>query len=150
MSQLEWSIVVRLVAAVAVGGLIGWNRQIGGKPAGLRTHMLVSLASALIVSIPAQISPAHAFDGISRAIQGVATGVGFLGAGEILHKESLRGDDSPTVKGLTSAAALWTTAALGMVCGCGLWLTALTGTMLVMIILIIAKWMERFIMVRRD
>ncbi len=150
MAQLEWSIVIRLVAAVVVGGLIGWNRQIGGKPAGLRTHMLVSLASALMVSIPEQISPAHAFDGISRAIQGVATGVGFLGAGEILHQDSSQGNNNPKVKGLTSAAALWTTAALGMVCGCGLWLTALTGTFLVMVILTIAKWIERFIVVHRD
>jgi putative Mg2+ transporter-C (MgtC) family protein len=142
MSNFEWGIVARLVAAVFVGGLIGWNRQMSGKPAGLRTHMLVSVAAAMIVSIPEQVSPTHAVDGLSRAIQGVATGVGFLGAGEILHQENTQRPGKAKVKGLTSAAAIWVTAALGMVCGCGLWVTAIAGTFLVMGILMFGRRME--------
>jgi putative Mg2+ transporter-C (MgtC) family protein len=141
-----WDTSIRLGAAVLVGGLIGWNRQISGKPAGLRTHMLVSLGAALIVLIPIQTNPAHSADGLSRTIQGVATGIGFLGAGEILHRRSGSGNgDRETVKGLTSAAALWTTAALGMVSGCGLWATSLIGTILVLLILTVAKQLEKYI-----
>jgi putative Mg2+ transporter-C (MgtC) family protein len=135
---------LRLGVAVIIGGLIGWNRQIAGKPAGLRTHMLVSLGAALIVLIPVQANPAHSADGLSRAIQGVATGIGFLGAGEILHRQSVKSNQA-TVKGLTSAAALWTTAALGMVSGCGLWTTGLIGTVLVLLILTVAKHLEKYI-----
>lgn len=135
---------LRLGVAVIIGGLIGWNRQIAGKPAGLRTHMLVSLGAALIVLIPIQTNPAHSADGLSRAIQGVATGIGFLGAGEILHRQSVKSNQD-TVKGLTSAAALWTTAALGMVSGCGLWATGLIGTVLVLLILTVAKHLEKYI-----
>jgi putative Mg2+ transporter-C (MgtC) family protein len=144
-----WDTGVRLIVAVVVGGLIGWNRQVEGKPAGLRTHMLVSLGAALIVLIPAQVNPSHSADGLSRAVQGVATGIGFLGAGEILHRQSARGDRK-AVKGLTSAAALWTTAALGMVSGCGLWATSLIGTLLVLLILIVVKRFEKYIGVRDE
>jgi|SRR6478672_4357527 len=135
------SLIPRLIVAVLVGAVIGWNRQVAGKPAGLRTHMLVSLGAAMIVLIPLQTSEAHSSDAVSRAIQGVATGVGFLGAGEILH-ESIQGSSQPKIKGLTSAAAIWTTAALGMVAGCGLWLTSLTSTLLVWLILALVKRLE--------
>jgi putative Mg2+ transporter-C (MgtC) family protein len=144
-----WDTGVRLIVAVFIGGLIGWNRQVSGKPAGLRTHMLVSLGAALIVLIPVQVNPGHSADGLSRAVQGVATGIGFLGAGEILHRQSARGDRK-AVKGLTSAAALWTTAALGMVSGCGLWATSLIGTLLVLLILIVVKRFEKYIGVRDE
>lgn len=139
-----WDTCLRLGSAAIVGGLIGWNRQISGKPAGLRTHMLVSLGAALIVLIPIQANPGHSADGLSRTIQGVATGIGFLGAGEILHRPSPKGNGE-TVKGLTSAAALWTTAALGMVSGCGLWATSLIGTVMVLLILTVAKHLEKYI-----
>jgi putative Mg2+ transporter-C (MgtC) family protein len=143
-----WDTSIRLGAAVLVGGLIGWNRQISGKPAGLRTHMLVSLGAALIVLIPIQANPGHSADGLSRTIQGVATGIGFLGAGEILHRSSTKGNGE-TVKGLTSAAALWTTAALGMVSGCGLWATSLIGTVMVLLILTFAKHLEKYIVKKK-
>lgn len=143
MSSLDWSVVGRLVAAVGVGGLVGWNRQLYNKPAGLGTHMLVSLASALLVSIPEQLSPTPAIDGLSRVIQGVATGIGFIGAGEILHKNSAQPHEQSSITGLTSAAAIWATAALGMLYGCGLWTAAVTGSVLVMAILIFIKPLER-------
>jgi putative Mg2+ transporter-C (MgtC) family protein len=144
-----WDTGIRLLVAVVVGGFIGWNRQIADKPAGLRTHMLVSLGAALIVLIPSQVNPNHSADGLSRAVQGVATGIGFLGAGEILHRQSSRGNRQ-TVKGLTSAAALWTTAALGMVSGCGLWATSLIGTLLVLFILIVVKRLEKYLVIRDE
>jgi putative Mg2+ transporter-C (MgtC) family protein len=138
----SFSLIFRLVLAVLVGGIVGWNRQLNGKPAGLRTHMLVSLGAALFVLIPWQISSSHSPDALSRAIQGVATGVGFLGAGEIITQTQQ--DAAKTqVLGLTSAAAIWTTAALGMAAGCGLWKISLTGTLLVLLILTVAKRLER-------
>ncbi|NET36769.1 MAG: MgtC/SapB family protein [Cyanothece sp. SIO1E1] len=95
----------RLTLALLVGGVIGWNRQVHGKAAGLRTHMLVSLGAALFVLIPLQIGISQPADALSRVIQGVATGIGFLGAGEILER-SRQGSSKPTIKGLTSAAAI--------------------------------------------
>lgn len=85
--------IFRLVLAVFIGGVIGWDRQSRGKPAGLRTHMLVALGAALMVLIPMQISPSPSPEAISRVVQGVATGIGFLGAGEILH-QFVQGTDS--------------------------------------------------------
>lgn len=136
------SSISRLVLAVLVGGLVGWNRQLNGKPAGLRTHMLVSLGAAVFVMIPWQISSSHSPDAISRAIQGVATGVGFLGAGEIIIQRQQESAKTQVI-GLTSAAAIWITAALGMAAGCGLWQISLTGTLLVLLILTVAKKIER-------
>lgn len=143
-SKESLSLIFTLVLAVLVGGVVGWNRQLNGKAAGLRTHMLVSLGAAMIVLIPLQTSSSHSADALSRAIQGVATGVGFLGAGEIIHSSQQEAAKTQ-VQGLTSAAAIWTTAALGMVTGCGLWQISLTGTLLVLLILTVAKRLERLI-----
>ncbi|MEB3338539.1 MAG: MgtC/SapB family protein [Leptolyngbyaceae bacterium] len=142
-------VLLRLVLAVIVGSIIGWNRQRAGKPAGLRTHMLVSLGAALIVLIPLQTSPTNSTEALSRAIQGVATGIGFLGAGEILH-QSRRNSHKLEVQGLTSAAAIWVTAALGMAIGCGLWLTTLTGALLAWLILKFVKNLEKTIFIQSD
>ncbi len=143
-SRESLRLIFTLILAVLVGGVVGWNRQLNGKAAGLRTHMLVSLGAAMIVLIPLQTSSSHSADALSRAIQGVATGVGFLGAGEIIHSSQQEAAKTQ-VQGLTSAAAIWTTAALGMVTGCGLWQISLTGTMLVLLILTVAKRLERLI-----
>ena len=132
----EWvETVVRMGAAVLAGGVIGWDRQRGGQPAGLRTHMLVALGAALVVSIPLRSGMADA----SRAIQGVATGIGFLCAGDILHHVR---DGHERVKGLTSAAALWVTAAIGMVAALGAWRHVVVGTVATMLILIVMKPLE--------
>lgn len=155
--QNSTDLVLRLFVAVLIGGLIGWNRQRLGKPAGLRTHMLVSLGAALMILIPLQLAPPSP-DAISRTIQGVVTGIGFLGAGEILQRSTLslkRSRQSttsepadefvePKIKGLTSAASIWTTAALGLVTGCGLWLTSLVGAILVWFTLTLAGSLESF------
>lgn len=146
----DWlNLTTRLTLALLVGGLIGWNRQSAGKPAGLRTHMLVSLGAALFVMIPLMASSSTSVDSVSRSIQGVATGVGFLGAGEILH-QSTQQSGKPNVKGLTSAATIWLTAALGIVAGCGFWQLSLLSTLMTLFILSVAKKLERVVFHRDD
>lgn len=140
----DWlALTGRLALALAIGGVIGWEREITGKAAGLRTHMLVSLGAALFVLLPLQLSESESLDAnaLSRVVQGIATGVGFLGAGEILHRSSQEG--KPVVRGLTSAAAIWTTAALGITAGCGLWQVTLLGGLSGLFVLRVAKYFER-------
>ncbi|MCU0552868.1 MAG: MgtC/SapB family protein [Leptolyngbya sp. Prado105] len=140
-------LIFRLGLALLAGGVIGWDRQKRHKAAGLRTHMLVSLGSALFVLVPIEVS--GSVDSISRAIQGVATGVGFLGAGEILHRS--RADHHRTeVKGLTSAASVWVTAALGVTAGAGLWQLTILGALFTLITLIVIKRLEQTAIVSRQ
>lgn len=120
--------LARLGLALFVGATIGLDRQLQRKPAGLRTHMLVSFGAALFAAIPMELGASY--EALSRSAQGVATGVGFLGAGEILHKKSLS-----NIKGLTSAAAVWVSAALGFAAGCGLWSLATLGALLAFVVL---------------
>ncbi len=144
-SLQEVSIIsLRLVNAVFIGAVIGWEREAKDKPAGLRTHMLVSLGAAIFVLIPiltGDISKSP--DALSRIIQGIATGVGFLGAGEILHISQSQ-TAKYRIRGLTSAAAIWISAALGLAAGCGLWHLSLIGALLSLIILRILKIVERY------
>ena len=130
--------VVRMSVAVVAAGLIGWDRQRGGQPAGLRTHMLVALGAGIIVSIP----PGGGLAEVSRAVQGVAAGVGFLCAGEILHSGQAGHEH---VRGLTSAASLWVTAAIGMVAAVGSWRHVAVGTIGTLVILIVMRPVERFL-----
>jgi putative Mg2+ transporter-C (MgtC) family protein len=112
-------VVVRVVVAAMLGALLGWERERAGKAAGLRTHMLVALGAALFVLFPAEAGMDIA--DLSRVIQGVATGIGFIGAGTILKRP-----ESEHVEGLTTAASIWLTGAIGMSVGAGqLWLSAL-------------------------
>ncbi|PSB28320.1 MgtC/SapB family protein [Stenomitos frigidus] len=143
-----WGLTWRLLLASLIGGAIGLNRQMAGKTGGLRTHMLVSLGAALFVVITTIGGTAHP-DAVSRAVQGVATGVGFLGAGEIVHQSRAK-PGKPAVKGLTSAAAIWATAALGMSASVGFWQLSLIGTLLVLLTLSGAKWLEKFVPVTRN
>jgi len=127
-------IVVRLLVAVLLGGVLGWERESVGASAGLRTHMLVSLGSALFVLIPLQAG--MRFEDLSRVLQGVTAGIGFLGAGAIL-KQTARND----VRGLTTAASIWLTAALGVAAGMGREATALLSTVFALVILaILRRW----------
>ncbi|MDM9584143.1 MULTISPECIES: MgtC/SapB family protein [unclassified Nostoc] len=146
ISANDWPhIAFRLSLALLVGCLIGFNRQQGGRPAGMRTFMLVSMGAALFVMIPLQAegeSPYAATNALSRTIQGVATGVGFLGAGLILQ-ESPRKSATPKVKGLTTAACVWTAAGLGAAIGCGLWQMGLLGGLLTLITLSGVKRLNR-------
>jgi putative Mg2+ transporter-C (MgtC) family protein len=134
----DWlHIGTRLVMALFVGCMIGLNRQKGGRPAGMRTFMLVSMGSALFVMIPLQAEGDSSFaatNALNRTIQGVTTGVGFIGAGLILQ-EVPRESTSPRVKGLTTAASVWISAGLGAAIGCGLWQMALMAGVLTLITL---------------
>jgi putative Mg2+ transporter-C (MgtC) family protein len=140
-------LIFRLGLALFAGGAIGWERQKRHKAAGLRTHMLVSLGSALFVLVPIEVS--GSVDSVSRAIQGVATGVGFLGAGEILH-QSRADRHREEVKGLTSAASVWVTAALGITAGAGLWQLTILGAIFTLITLIVIKRLEQSAIVSRQ
>ena len=120
---------VRLGIAAALGGLIGWERERAGKEAGVRTHMLVALGAAFFVLIPALEGMALA--DLSRVIRGVATGVGFLGAGVILKPDNSGG----RIRGLTTATGLWLTAAVGVAVGLGRLASAVVGTVLIVAIL---------------
>jgi putative Mg2+ transporter-C (MgtC) family protein len=109
-------VLTRICVAAILGGVLGAERQHAGKAAGLRTHMLVAMGCALFVLFPAEAGMATA--DLSRVIQGVATGIGFIGAGTILKRP-----DASEVLGLTTAAGLWLTAAVGAAVGAGqLWL----------------------------
>lgn len=119
---------LRLVVAAFLGGILGYDREKMGKSAGLRTHMLVSLGSALFVLVPEQAGVS--LTDLSRVLQGLIAGVGFLGAGSIIQ-----GSKQSQVKGLTTAASVWLTAAIGMSAGMGRESTAILSTCLAMIIL---------------
>jgi putative Mg2+ transporter-C (MgtC) family protein len=121
-------IVVRLLLAALLGGLLGVQRELVGKAAGIRTHMLVALGSAFFVFIPSQAGMPLA--DLSRVLQGVTTGIGFLGAGTILKLS-----EPKQIHGLTTAAGLWLTAAVGVAAGMGRETWAILGTVLAFIIL---------------
>ncbi|WP_397458947.1 MgtC/SapB family protein [Pseudomonas asplenii] len=119
-------ITVRLLIAALLGGILGFEREQQGKAAGVRTHMLVALGAALFVLVP-QVSGAQA-DAMSRVVQGVIAGIGFLGAGTILKGHA--DEAGQHVKGLTTAAGLWMTAAIGVAAGLGREATAVLSTLL--------------------
>jgi len=130
---VDWGYAIRLIAAAALGALIGLEREIHDHPAGMRTHLLVSVGSAgfTVLSIAAFQAPGA--DPARIAAQ-IVTGIGFLGAGAILK-------EGATIRGLTTAASLWATAAVGMAAGAGSWLTALTIT----VIVILSLWPLRLV-----
>ena len=113
--------LLRLGLAALLGGLLGWQREVHGKAAGIRTHMLVAMGAALIVMVTQQAGGDTA--DLSRVLQGLIAGVGFLGAGTIL-KGDVHGEDASQVKGLTTAAGIWLTAAIGASAGVGKEVTA--------------------------
>lgn len=120
-------VCVRLLVAVVLGAALGYERESAGAAAGLRTHMLVSLGSALFILVPLQAG--MSLEDISRVLQGVTAGIGFLGAGAIIK---LRNED---IKGLTTAAGIWLTAAVGVAAGMGLEATAVLSAMFGLVIL---------------
>lgn len=123
-------VMVRLLLAALLGGIVGYEREHKGKAAGLRTHMLVAMGAALFVLVPER-DGMHIAD-MSRVIQGVVAGVGFLGAGAIIKRDS-----EEQVQGLTTAAGIWMTAAIGVACGLGREAVALLATLLAIVILVL-------------
>ncbi len=133
-------VLLRLSAAALVGGTIGLDREVRRKPAGLRTHALVSMGAALVTLTVASLSPAGShIDAVSRAIQGIIAGVGFLGGGVIIKA------DHEIVHGLTTAASIWLVASLGIACGAGQWIAALIALALALVILIVGEPVERLV-----
>ncbi|HSY08711.1 MAG TPA: MgtC/SapB family protein [Steroidobacteraceae bacterium] len=126
----------RLLLALACGAIIGLNRDLHKKSAGFRTFGLVSVGSAIVALGITQMSPDP--NAVSRVIQGVLTGIGFLGAGVILHQPT-----SSRVTGLTTAAAVWLTAGLGLACGLGQYSLAFAGLGVALVILIVGRPIER-------
>ena len=130
-------IAVRLGAATLVGVLLGLNRDLHGKSTGVRTLGLVGLGSALVVTIVAESGEPNA---VSRVIQGIVTGVGFLGAGVIVRSEK-----GHHVHGLTTAACVWVTACVGAACAIAQWQIVVMGVVLVLVILVFGGPFEKAI-----
>jgi len=136
-----WEIVLRLGVATLAGGLIGLNRDLLGKPIGLKTLALVGLATAMVVVLAdpsgdsTKISPEA-----SRIIQGILTGIGFLGAGVIV-----RAEHHFRVRGLTSAACTWLTACVGIACGVGQWRIVVVGLAITFGLLTVGHRLERWL-----
>jgi putative Mg2+ transporter-C (MgtC) family protein len=123
-----WIILIRLIAATLLGALVGFQRERAGKPAGLRTHILVSVGTAVVVLACA--GSGMSMEGQSRVIQGIVTGIGFIGAGSILKVSEER-----DIRGLTTAAGLWLTAAVGVAAGLGTIGIAIIVALLALIVL---------------
>lgn len=136
-------IFYRLLFAMLIGCVIGIDRNLRGKPTGMKTLGLVALGSALVTMAAMDFSlesDVHSRDAVSRAIQGVITGIGFLGAGVIIHEQR-----SEKVRGLTTAASIWVTAAVGIVCGAGWWRVALMSTGLILTLFVVGRPLEHFL-----
>jgi putative Mg2+ transporter-C (MgtC) family protein len=130
-------VLIRLSVATLIGCVIGLNRELYGKPAGMRTHGLVSLGAALITLASLDLAGKDP-SAVLRTIQGVMAGIGFLGAGVIL-----RDDSTHSVHGLTTAASVWVVAALGIACGAGQWAISLVAVGLTLILLILGEKLEQ-------
>ncbi len=139
--EARLDILLHLVAALLAGGLIGIERSIHGRPAGFRTHALVCLASSLLMLLTVYQQDWFPSDGDrvridpTRMAQGIMTGIGFLGAG-VIFKEGLN------VRGLTTAASIWITSAIGVLMGSGLYYPAVAGTVLTLLALAAFRWLE--------
>ncbi|GAA0566950.1 MgtC/SapB family protein [Rhizomicrobium electricum] len=131
---MDWTdVALRLGAAALLGALIGLDRELRHKSAGVRTISLVTLGTAVAVLAATGATADSAAS--SRVIQGALAGLGFLGGGVIVHHRH-------NIEGLTTAAAIWTSAALGGACGMGLWPLVAIGGGLMLVLLIVAGWLE--------
>ena len=138
----NWSLGGRLALAALLGGILGLNREMALKPAGMRTHALVSLGAALatITGLALALPPEADNAAPSRIIQGLVAGIGFIGSGVILRRT-----DNHTVEGLTTAASIWVIAATGVAVGAGLWRAALIVVVIALILLAIGSPIDRFV-----
>ncbi len=140
------SVIIRIIFSAILGGAIGLEREVYGHEAGLRTHILVSVGSALIM-----LTSLFVFDiykdvatvDPSRIASSVVTGVGFLGAGAIIRY-------GMAVKGLTTAASLWITSAVGLAVGCGFYLAAIFSTIIVLIVLLVLRNIEKTVLKKKS
>ena len=142
MNHDDLVIIGRVAGALVIGAMIGFERTFHGRPAGFRTHSLVCIASAILMIVTVyqtQWMTLVEHDAIrtdpTRMAQGIMTGIGFLGAG-VIFKEGL------TVRGLTTAASIWVTAAIGILVGIGFWFAAVVGTVATLIVLALFRIVE--------
>ncbi|MDQ8730721.1 MgtC/SapB family protein [Bradyrhizobium sp. LHD-71] len=142
MSHDDLIIICRISGALVIGAMIGFERSFHGRPAGFRTHSLVCIASTLLMIVTVyqnQWMTMIAHEAIrtdpTRMAQGIMTGIGFLGAG-VIFKESL------TVRGLTTAASIWVTSAIGILIGVGFWFAAIVGAVTTLIVLALFRYIE--------
>jgi putative Mg2+ transporter-C (MgtC) family protein len=134
-------ITLRLVLALVLGAAVGLDRELQRKPAGLRTHALVSLGAALLTVTGLLLgAPTANSDAVARVLQGIVAGIGFIGGGVILHR-----DETNDVYGLTTAATIWMVAALGVAIGAGLWRTAAVATLLTLVVLVLERPIDWFV-----
>lgn len=136
-------VLIRVLAAMLFGAAIGIERESAGKAAGVRTHMLVTLGTALFVLVSVQYG--FSTDGLSRVIQGIVTGIGFVGAGSIIKL-----NDELDVRGLTTSAGIWIAASIGVAVGLGSVGLAAIGTVFALVILSLAKSIDDWIDKRRS
>jgi putative Mg2+ transporter-C (MgtC) family protein len=134
--------LARIFGALVIGAMIGLERSFHGRPAGFRTHALVCVASALLMLVTVyqnewmtQVALEAIRTDPTRMAQGIMTGIGFLGAG-VIFKEGL------TVRGLTTAASIWVTSAIGILIGIGFWMPALIGTFATLAVLSVFRFIE--------
>ena len=140
MDPVQLHDVLAMLLSTVLGTVVGWERQMGRKPAGLRTHTLVCLGSTLFVLLAPHAMRSFGmtqFDP-TRIVHGVVTGVGFLGAGSIMRQEGY-------VHGLTTAASVWMVAAIGVAVGVNAYTLAVAGTILALIVLEWFRWVERWL-----
>lgn len=130
----QFNVMVAVLWAMALGGIVGWERQLVAKPAGLRTHMLVAGSAALLTGITVDLALLSATGDPTRGIHAIITGIGFLGAGAILQQRNL----NPS--GLTTAATIMYTAVIGAAVAGGFGLTATAATLLAIFVLRVFSW----------
>jgi putative Mg2+ transporter-C (MgtC) family protein len=133
--------IVPLLFAVLLGGIIGFEREWNGKPAGLRTNILICMGATLLTIVGRHLSPET--DGVTRVVQGIVTGIGFLGAGAIIQS----GDG---VHGRTTAASIWLVTSIGVACGAGLYGLATVVTAMMLMTLLGLLPITRWVRNRRD
>ena len=138
----EWRLAGRLALAALLGGILGLNRVIALKPAGMRTHALVALGAALatITGLALAAPPGNDASAPGRIIQGLVAGIGFVGSGVILHRR-----DNHTVEGLTTAASIWVIAAVGVAVGAGLWRSSMIVVVISLVLLVVGSPIDRFV-----
>ena len=140
----------RLLSATAIGAAIGLDRELRRKAAGFRTHALVALGASLVTVVIMSAAPTsyQHIDALSRVIQGIIVGVGFLGGGAIL--KTVGANEQEIIHGITTAASIWVVAALGIACGAGEWIIALVAAALTLIVLVFGRYVDEAIKKRRS
>ncbi len=143
-------VILRLIAATGAGGAIGLNRDLAGKPIGVRTLGLVSLGAAIVsvagIQVPGMAENPDAMSRVVQGIiQGIMAGISFIGAGVILRDPKTR-----FVDGLTTAATVWVTAALGVACGLAAWNVVAIGLIFSLLLLVLLPWIERLVIGGED